>query len=57
MRRKKRKPSNLQWATEIAFGASIAIIYNRIIDQRARVRNAPPNGVMPIATDPNLSIR
>ncbi len=57
MRRKKRKPSNLQWATEIAFGASIAIIYNRIIAQRARVRNAPPNGVMPIATDPNLSIR
>ena len=30
---------------------------NRIIVQWARVRNTPPNGVMPIATDPNLSIR
>ena len=30
---------------------------NRITAQWVRVRNAPPNGVMPIATDPNLSIR
>jgi hypothetical protein len=30
---------------------------NRITAQWARVRNAPPNGVMPTATDPNLSIK
>ena len=30
---------------------------NRISVQWARVRNAPPNGIMPTATDSNLSIK
>lgn len=30
---------------------------NRITAQWVRVRNAPPNGIMPIATDPNSSVK
>lgn len=48
----------LCWLLVIPYSYSGYGLYtNRITAQWARVRNAPPNEVMPIATGPNLSIR